>query len=152
MGQFAVYRNKDPRTKATFPVVVNVQSDLLEPLHTRVVIPLTKAAGLSKKPVSHLTPQLTFDGDRYVLITPQLAVSRARISGRRPAVSRSSVIRSWPPSSSSLRGSDRSLLLGFAQRCPYAWVLGSRGEKDQQSLAGGAIHAPRILNLVYLLD
>jgi toxin CcdB len=50
-----------------------VQSDLLEPLHTRVVVPLTKVAGLAKKPVSHLTPTLTFDGDAYVLMTPQLA-------------------------------------------------------------------------------
>ena len=83
MAQFAVYRNKDPRTKATFPLLVDVQSDLLEPLHTRVVIPLTKAAGLSKNPVSHLTPQLTFDGDRYVLITPQLAgVARADLGAQ----------------------------------------------------------------------
>jgi toxin CcdB len=83
VAQFAVYRNKNPRTKATFPLLVDVQSDLLEPLHTRVVVPLTKAAGLSKKPVSHLTPQLTFDGDRYVLITPQLAgIARADLGAQ----------------------------------------------------------------------
>jgi toxin CcdB len=73
VAQFAVYRNKNPRTKATFPFLVDVQSDLLEPLGTRVVIPLTKAPGLTKKPVSHLTPEIPFSGDRYVLMTPQLA-------------------------------------------------------------------------------
>jgi toxin CcdB len=73
MAQFSVYRNKNPRTKATFPLLVDVQSDLLEPLNTRVVIPLTKAPGLTKKPVSHLTPEVTFGGERYVLMTPQLA-------------------------------------------------------------------------------
>jgi toxin CcdB len=73
VAQFAVYRNKNPRTKATFPLLVDVQSDLLEPLSTRVVIPLTKVAGLAKRPVSHLAPQVTFDGDRYILMTPQLA-------------------------------------------------------------------------------
>ena len=73
MAQFIVYRNKNARTKATFPFLVDMQSDLLEPLSTRVVIPLTKAAGLVKKPVSHLAPQVTFDGDRYILMTPQLA-------------------------------------------------------------------------------
>jgi len=83
VAQFAVHRNKDPRTKAKFPLLVDVQSDLLEPLHTRVVIPLTKAAGLSKKPVGHLTPQLAFDGDRYVLMTPQLAgIARADLGAQ----------------------------------------------------------------------
>jgi len=71
--QFTVYRNKSPRTKSTFPFVVDVQSDLLEQLQTRVVIPLTRTAGLAKKPLSHLTPTLTFDGETYVLMTPQLA-------------------------------------------------------------------------------
>ena len=77
MAQFSVYRNKNPRTKATFPLLVDVQSDLLEPLVTRVVIPLTRVPGLARKPVSHLTPEVTFGDDRYVLMTPQLAgVSR----------------------------------------------------------------------------
>ena len=73
MAQFSVYRNKNPRTKATFPFLVDVQSDLLEPLGTRVVIPLTKIPGLTRKPVSHLTPEIPFSGDSYVLMTPQLA-------------------------------------------------------------------------------
>jgi len=71
--QFTVYRNKSPRTKSTFPFLVDVQSDLLDQLQTRVVIPLTRVAGLAKKPLSHLTPALTFDGESYVLMTPQLA-------------------------------------------------------------------------------
>ncbi len=73
MAQFAVYKNKNPRTKSIFPFLVDVQSDLLEPLNTRVVIPLTKAVGLTRKPVSHLTPVVSFDGDAFVLVTPQLA-------------------------------------------------------------------------------
>jgi len=80
MPQFAVYRNKNPRTKSTFPFLVDVQSELLEPLQTRVVIPLTKSAALAKKPVSHLTPTLTFEGEVFVLMTPQLAgIARAEL-------------------------------------------------------------------------
>jgi toxin CcdB len=78
--QFSVYRNKNPRTKAAFPFLVDVQSDLLEPLNTRVVIPMTKAPALTRKPVSHLTPEVSFNGDRYVLMTPQLAgIGRAEL-------------------------------------------------------------------------
>lgn len=78
MAQFAVYRNKNPRTRSTFPFLVDVQSGLLEPLQTRVVIPLTKVAAIAKKPVTHLTPILVFEGESYVLMTPQLAgIARA---------------------------------------------------------------------------
>jgi toxin CcdB len=78
--QFSVYRNKNPRTKAAFPFLIDIQSELLEPLNTRVVIPLTRAATLTKKPVSHLTPEISFEGDRYVLVTPQLAgISRTEL-------------------------------------------------------------------------
>jgi toxin CcdB len=54
-------------------LLLDVQSDLLDQLHTRVVIPLTKTSALAKKPLSNLTPALKFDGETYVLVTPQLA-------------------------------------------------------------------------------
>ena len=73
MPQFTVYRNKNARSKTTFPFLVDVQSDLLDDLQTRVVIPLSKAAGLTKKPVTQLTPVLEFQGEGHVLMTPQLA-------------------------------------------------------------------------------
>ena len=73
MAQFAVYRNKSPRSKSTYPFLVDVQSDLLDELQTRVVIPLSKTSALAKRPLSNLTPALKFDGETYVLMTPQLA-------------------------------------------------------------------------------
>jgi toxin CcdB len=50
-----------------------VQSDLLDQLQTRMVVPLTKTYALAKRPLSILTPVLKFDGETYVLMTPQLA-------------------------------------------------------------------------------
>ena len=73
MARCAVYRNKNARTKATFPLLVDVQSELLDELQTRVVIPLTRVAALARTPLSHLTPILTFEGETYLLMTPQLA-------------------------------------------------------------------------------
>ena len=73
MAQFTVYRNRNPRTKAILPLLVDVQSDLLDDLQTRIVIPLSKAGTLTKKPVSHLTPLLKFEGEAYILMTPELA-------------------------------------------------------------------------------
>ncbi len=73
MAQFTVYRNRNARSKAVFPLLVDVQSDLLEDLQTRVVIPLSKAAALTKQPVSQLTPLIDFEDTPLVLVTPQLA-------------------------------------------------------------------------------
>jgi toxin CcdB len=38
MPQFAVYRNRNPASRTRFPLLLDIQSDLLEPLTTRVVI------------------------------------------------------------------------------------------------------------------
>lgn len=73
MAQFTVYRNKNPRSRAAAPFLLNIQSDLLEEMHSRVVIPLTKAAALARKPVAHLMPLVEFEGETYVLMTPHLA-------------------------------------------------------------------------------
>ena len=73
MSQFSVYRNKNPQSKALYPYLVDVQSDLLEDLQTRVVIPLTRTSTLTKKPLKTLTPVIAIDGEPYIAMTPQLA-------------------------------------------------------------------------------
>ena len=73
MAQFSVYRNRNARSKNTYPLLVDVQSDLLEDLQTRVVIPLSKATGLTRRPVGQLMPLIDFEESTYVLMTPQLA-------------------------------------------------------------------------------
>jgi len=73
MAQFTVYKNKNPRSKTTYPLLVDVQADLLDELQTRLVIPLTRAPALTKKPIAGLTPPIDIDGERYLLMTPQLA-------------------------------------------------------------------------------
>ena len=73
MPQFAVHRNKNRRTQAQFPFLVDVQAELLSELSSRVVIPLAKAPKLAKKPIDRLTPLVEIDGDEYILLTPQLA-------------------------------------------------------------------------------
>lgn len=90
MAQYTVYRNKNPRSRAIYPLLVDVQSDLLDDLQTRVVIPLSKAAALSKKPVSQLTPVLVFEQTSYVLMTPQLAgIARSELGPAAGSLTRS---------------------------------------------------------------
>jgi toxin CcdB len=89
VAQFTVYRNRNARSKAIFPLLVDVQSDLLDELQTRVVIPLSKAAALTKRPVSQLTPVIEFEESPYVLVTPQLAgIARSELGAPTGSVAR----------------------------------------------------------------
>ena len=77
MPQFAVYLNKNLRSRSVFPMLVDVQAELLRDLETRVVIPLVKSAALTSFPLGLVMPTVEVEGESYLLVTPQLAgVSR----------------------------------------------------------------------------
>jgi toxin CcdB len=73
MAQFTVYRNKNPKSKAEIPFLLDVQSNLLSELGTRVVVPLFQKKSLKIKPLTKLTPEFQVDGKKFILMTPQLA-------------------------------------------------------------------------------
>ena len=73
MAQYTVYRNKNPKSKAQIPFLLDVQSNLLSELGTRVVIPLFQKKSLKIKPLTKLTPEFQIDGKKLILMTPQLA-------------------------------------------------------------------------------
>jgi toxin CcdB len=73
MPQFTVPRNTNPATKAAVPYLLNVQSDLIEDLGTRVAVPLYPATAMKGKTIRTLTPIFEIDGKPYVMMTPQLA-------------------------------------------------------------------------------
>lgn len=71
MAQFTVYRNQAKDSPA--PYLLDVQSDLLSELNTRVVAPLYPADTLGGKTVSTLTPVFELEGGRVLMLTTQLA-------------------------------------------------------------------------------
>jgi toxin CcdB len=73
MPQFAVYKNKNAQTRARFPFLLDIQSDLLDPLATRVVVPLVPAGSARARSIQTLTPEISIDGKAYLMVTPQLA-------------------------------------------------------------------------------
>ena len=72
MARFDVYRNPRPETAREVPFLLDVQSELLDGLDTRVVVPL-RAASAVKRPVGRLNPVFRVDGTMVVMDTPQLA-------------------------------------------------------------------------------
>jgi len=79
MARFDVYRNSGAHAAAV-PFLVEVQSDLLEPLETRVVIPLRRVSRFptSQFP-SRLTPIFEIEGASCFLETPKIAAVPRRL-------------------------------------------------------------------------
>jgi len=94
MAQFDVYRNANPATRARVPYLLDVQSDLLDTLATRVVVPLCKPEVLRGKLAERLNPVFEVEGRKMVMLTPELAgVSRkalgeqiANLANRRDSI------------------------------------------------------------------
>ena len=74
MPQFTVHRNRNAATKARFPLLLDVQTDLLAGLATRVVVPLAPVTEATRRAtLRNLTPLCKVDSKDYVMTTPQLA-------------------------------------------------------------------------------
>ena len=73
MPQCTFYRNKNPNSRTNIPYLLDVQSDLLSTLATRVVIPLFHQQRLPIQPLARLMPVFHIHGEAHVLMTPQLA-------------------------------------------------------------------------------
>ncbi len=85
MAQFHVYRNLDRSSRERFPFLLDVQSDLLAPLATRVVVPLGEAD--AKRPaVTGLMPVFEIDGRAVVMRTSEITGIARTIVGE-PVVS-----------------------------------------------------------------
>jgi hypothetical protein len=54
MAQFTVYKNKNPRSKTTYPLLVDAQADLLDELQTRLGAAVGSIAGQRSAIISAL--------------------------------------------------------------------------------------------------
>lgn len=83
MAQFDVYRNANATSRGRVPYLLDVQSDLLDILATRIVVPLCRPELLSGKPAERLNPALRIEGNTLLMLTPELAGVPRKILGER---------------------------------------------------------------------
>jgi toxin CcdB len=82
MAQFDVYDNPNPATAKTVPFLLEVQSDLLEELSTRVVVPLVSAEAMGQ-PARHLNPLFEINDRPVVMSIAELAgISRRHLGAK----------------------------------------------------------------------
>ena len=73
MSQFVVYKNTDKNTSNAYPYFIDLQSDFLSGLNSRLVAPLTPADLLENKAPSHLCPIIKLQDEQFVVLTHQMA-------------------------------------------------------------------------------
>lgn len=71
--QFDVYRNKNSASNQRYPYLLDVQSDILQSLQSRIVVPLAPASDAGGIAITQLMPVLEILGHKYVAVIPQLA-------------------------------------------------------------------------------
>ncbi len=86
MARFDLYSNPSAKSKAKSPYLLDIQSNHLGDLHSRVVVPLTRVLG-SYTPTTiarDLSPVFQIQGEEFLLETPLLGALRIALLG--PAV------------------------------------------------------------------
>ncbi|MFM5650611.1 CcdB family protein [Aeromonas veronii] len=72
--QFTIYRNKG--NARIYPYLLNVQSDIIGELNTRMVIPLLPLADFTGRPAQRLNPVITVEGGKYLVLAHEMAATR----------------------------------------------------------------------------
>ncbi|MEZ5476577.1 MAG: CcdB family protein [Thiolinea sp.] len=79
MAQFTVYQNPSKHSRQAYPYLLDIQHPILDELNTRMVIPLGRLASFKENAMQTLSPVVEFDGEKLVLLTPQIASVSTRL-------------------------------------------------------------------------
>lgn len=72
MAQFDVYENSSKTTKRMFPLLLDIQHEIIADINTRLIIPLAKPEFFKQHSMTRLMPAIEYDGQDLLLLTPQL--------------------------------------------------------------------------------
>ncbi len=72
MSQFDVYINPSKNTRIAFPYIIDIQNPIISDIATRIVIPLGRLENFRNEKMQGLTPELSYDGEKFLLLTPQI--------------------------------------------------------------------------------
>ena len=73
MAQFDVYVKPSNATRRRFPYLLDIQSEYLDELATRIIIPLADATLFKSSAMKILTPEVTFSDEQLLVLTPQIS-------------------------------------------------------------------------------
>jgi len=73
MAQYSVHENPNPSTKVDVPFLLDVQSDVISVLATRVVVPLYRPEVVHSKAMTRLTPTVKVKTKFLIAMVPEMA-------------------------------------------------------------------------------
>ena len=79
MAQFDVYVNPSKTNRFAYPYLVDIQNPVISDIATRIVIPLGNAGLFKNKTMKGLTLEVEYEGERLLLLTPQIASVPAKV-------------------------------------------------------------------------
>jgi toxin CcdB len=82
MAQFDVFKNKK---RGPFPLLLDIQSDVLRTLGTTIVVPMVARRSVEAPPVSRIHLAAKIDGTDYLLLFNELGAMPRELLGMRVA-------------------------------------------------------------------
>ncbi|WP_312665641.1 CcdB family protein [Pantoea sp. CTOTU49201] len=77
--QYFIYRNTNRNSE--YPYLVDVQSEIIGELASRIVIPLYPLNQFKKKQVKRLNPVIQVEGEEFLVMTHEMASVRVSLLG-----------------------------------------------------------------------
>jgi toxin CcdB len=71
--QFDVYKNTDKDSNKTYPFFIDIQTNLLDSLNSRTVIPLTPVKNVGKEYPKNICPIIQIEGKEFALLSHQIS-------------------------------------------------------------------------------
>ncbi len=72
--QYCIYRNNG--NHQIYPYLIDIQSDIIGELNTRLMIPLFPLKNLSSPPATRLNPVIAVEGDDFLVMVHEMASVR----------------------------------------------------------------------------
>jgi toxin CcdB len=79
LAQFDVYVNPQPASRQFVPYVLDVQSDLIDQLATRLVMPVSRVGASEVKLPLNLCPSVDIEGESLTVLAHMAAPVAARL-------------------------------------------------------------------------
>ncbi|TGD70676.1 plasmid maintenance protein CcdB [Mangrovimicrobium sediminis] len=79
MRQFDVYANPNKTSRRAYPYIVDIQSNTISEIATRIVVPLGRKAEFKNEEMKRLTPTISYESEELLLLVPQIASMPAKM-------------------------------------------------------------------------
>jgi len=79
MPQFDIYANPNKKSRSAYPFIIDIQSNLIDDLATRIVAPLALYTKFKDEELKKLTLRVSYQEQELVILIPQITSMPANL-------------------------------------------------------------------------